>query len=202
MYSTRGMGDDLRSTVVRGLALARALGGGDREVRLLAILHGYLIRTGDWSEALEVAKQSMTAARVAETAGTLRAHWMLALSHHCCGNHARAQEHCEVGLRLAATSREEPMLHFRVPQVRLTLARTLWLRGKGDHAAAIAHQVIDDAISLQHPIDKCGALLTVRTALCLARRLVRRGAAARRDGRTCPAVLAHVPSGRGDGATR
>jgi predicted ATPase/DNA-binding winged helix-turn-helix (wHTH) protein len=159
MFSTRGMGDDVRSTLVRGLELARALGGGDREVRLLGLLHGFLIRTGDWSEALGVAKRSMAATHLAESAGTLRAHWMLALSHHCCGNHALAQEHCEAGLRLAATSREEPMMHFRVPQVLLTLARTLWLRGKPDRAAAMAHQVIDEASSLQHPVDKCIALL-------------------------------------------
>jgi hypothetical protein len=159
MYSTRGMGDDLRLTLVRGLELARALGGGDREVRLLGLLNGFLIRIGDWSGALEVAKQSMAATHLAPTAGTVRAHWMLALSHHCCGNHALAQEHCEAGLRLAATSREEPMMHFRLPQVLLTLARTQWLRGQPDRAASMARQVIDEANSLNHPVDKCVALL-------------------------------------------
>jgi predicted ATPase/DNA-binding winged helix-turn-helix (wHTH) protein len=159
MYSTRGLDRDMRSTLSRGLELARALGSSEYEVRLLGLLNGLLIRTGDWGEALEVAKQAMAAAHRTETIGTLRAHWMLALSHHCSGNHALAQEHCEEGLRLATTSREEPMMHFRRPQVLLTLARTLWLRGQPDRAAAMARQVIGEESSLNHPVDKCVALL-------------------------------------------
>jgi hypothetical protein len=108
---------------------------------------------------LEVAKQSMVAARRTKSVAALRAHWMLALSHHCSGNHALAQEHCEEGLRLAEESGEVPMIHFRKPQVLLTLARTLWLRGRPDRAAAIARQVLDEEGALSHPVDKCLALL-------------------------------------------
>jgi predicted ATPase len=159
MYSTRGLDKDMRSALNRGLELARALGSGEYEVRLLGLLNGLLIRTGDWGEALEVAMQGMAAARQTKTAGTLRAHWMLALSHHCSGNHALVHEHCEEGLRLAAISREEPMMHFRRPQVLLTLARTLWLRGQPDRAVAMARQVIGEESSMIHPVDKCVALL-------------------------------------------
>jgi predicted ATPase/DNA-binding winged helix-turn-helix (wHTH) protein len=159
MYSTRGLHKDVRSALRRGLELARALGSREQEVRLLGLLNGVLIRTGDWGEALEVAHQNMAAARQTGSAGTLRAHWTLALSHHCSGNHALAQEHCEEGLRLAATSREEPMMHFRRPQVLLTLARTLWLRGQPDRAVAVAREVMGDEASLHHPVDRCVALL-------------------------------------------
>jgi Tetratricopeptide repeat len=128
-------------------------------VRLLGQLNALLIRAGEWGDALQIAEQSMAAARRAKTAAPLRAHWMLALSHHVSGNHVLAQEHCEEGLRLAATSSEEPLLNFRRPQVLLTLARTLWLRGYPDRAVAIAHQVMADEASLSHPVDKCLALL-------------------------------------------
>jgi hypothetical protein len=70
-----------------------------------------------------------------------------------------AQEHCEEGLRLATTSSEEPLLNFRRPQVLLTLARTLWLRGQPDRAVTIARQVMAEEASLSHPVDKCIALL-------------------------------------------
>jgi predicted ATPase len=159
MYSTRGLDKDMRSALSRGLDLARALGSSEYEVRLLGLLNGLLIRTGDWGEALEVARQNMAAARQSTSSGTLRAHWTLALSHHCSGHHALAQEHCEEGLRLAATSREEPMMHFRRPQVLLTLARTLWLRGHPDRAVAMAREVMREETSLNHPVDKCVALL-------------------------------------------
>jgi hypothetical protein len=159
MFSTRGINHDIRPAVTRGLELAQALASREYEVRLLGQLNGLLIRAGDWGEALEVAKQSMAAAQRTNTAGTVRAHWMLALSHHCSGNHALAQEHCEEGLRLATTSREEPMMNFRRPQVLLTMARTLWLRGEPDRAVAMARQVMADEGSLNHPVDKCVALI-------------------------------------------
>jgi predicted ATPase/DNA-binding winged helix-turn-helix (wHTH) protein len=157
MFSTRGLDKDLRPSLNRALELARALGSSEHEVRLLGLLNGLLIRSGEWGEALEVAERSMAAAN--RTAAIVRAHWMLALSHHCSGNHALAQTHCEAGLRLAPSSREEPMMHFRRPQVLLTLARTLWLRGKSNQAVGLARQVIDEDGSLGHPVDKCVALI-------------------------------------------
>ncbi len=39
-------------------------------------------------------------------------------------------------------------MHFRRPQVLLTLARTLWLRGQPDRAVAMARQVIDEIAAL------------------------------------------------------
>ena len=154
MYSTRGLDADLRSTLSHALELARALGSREHQVRLLGFLNAFLIRSGDWYEALEVATQSMAAAP-----GSVRAHWMLALSHHGMGNHALAQEHCEEGLRLASSSREEPMMHFRHPQVLMTLARTLWLRGQPNRSLALARRVTADENLLNHPVDKCVALL-------------------------------------------
>jgi predicted ATPase/DNA-binding winged helix-turn-helix (wHTH) protein len=159
MYSTRGIDQEVRFALIRGLELARALGDGDREIRLLGYLNGFLIRTGDWSGALEVAERSADAARRTRTEGTLRAEWMLALSHHCLGNHALAQEYCEAGLRLAATSSEVPMRFFQNPHVILTLARTLWLRGEADRAVTVARPVIDQARTLDHPVTKCVVLL-------------------------------------------
>jgi predicted ATPase/DNA-binding winged helix-turn-helix (wHTH) protein len=151
MFSARGLDADLRSALARGLELARALGAEDHELRMLGHLNGFLIRIGDWSGALEVAKQSR--------AGTLRGEWMRALSHHCSGNHALAQEHCERGLRIAATSSETPMMFFGRSHAVLTLARTLWLRGQADRAKVVARPVVDEAAVLNHPVDKCIMLL-------------------------------------------
>ncbi len=159
LFSSRGLRDNVHPSLLRGLELARAFGDGDREIALLGCLNNFLIRTGDWSGALEVAKQSFVAAQRAKTTGAVRAHWMLGLSHHCCGNLALSQEHCEAGLRLAATSGEEPIFFFRYPQVVLTLARTLWLRGQADRALAIARPVLDEAQSPNSPVDRCITLL-------------------------------------------
>jgi tetratricopeptide (TPR) repeat protein len=159
MYSTRGLDRDARAAITRGIELAKAAGSSEYEVRLQGQLNALLIRAGDWDDALKLAELSLAASDRTGIVGRVRAHSMLALSHHCSGNHALAQEHCETGLRLAASSREELMFHFREPQVILTLARTLWLRGHADRAVAMAHEVMREQKALRHPVDRCVALL-------------------------------------------
>ena len=76
MFS-RGNGDDVRDALARGVELARALGGADHEVRLLGHLNSFLVRRGDFREALEVAERggpqpSRTAHRTGRSRGAGR----------------------------------------------------------------------------------------------------------------------------------
>ncbi len=168
MFS-RGNGDDARRALTRGVELARALGGGDHEVRLLGHLNSFLIRRGDFKEALEVAERSIAPARVAKIAGQVRSNWTLAFSHHFCGNQAIAEEHCESALRLDAgfdelptgVSRRSPGLFS--PSHLGTLARTLWLRGQADRALAAARSVVGGVAALKLPFEKSSALITCET---------------------------------------
>jgi tetratricopeptide (TPR) repeat protein len=164
MFS-RGNGDDVRGALTRGVDLARALGGGGHEVRLLGHLHSFLIRRGDFKEALEVAERSIIPARIAEIAGQVRAEWMLAFSHHLCGNQAIAEERCKSALGLepasaelapVASSRSQGL--FSRPHLG-TLARTLWLRGHADGALAAARKVFDGVAALKHSFEKSSALI-------------------------------------------
>jgi predicted ATPase/DNA-binding winged helix-turn-helix (wHTH) protein len=164
MFS-RGNVDDVRRALTRGVELARALGGGDHEVRLLGHLNSFLIRRGEFEEALEVADRSKTPARVATIAGQLRAEWMLAFSHHLRGHQAVAEKHCEAALRLDATSRELPDMVSRRSQGlfshshRGTFARTLWLRGHADRALTTARAIVGAVPTLKHPFEKSSALI-------------------------------------------
>jgi predicted ATPase/DNA-binding winged helix-turn-helix (wHTH) protein len=159
MYSASGLDGSLRVFLDRGLELARTLTAGDHELRLLGNLSNFLIRTGDWRGALEVAKVNLEATKGAETASTLRAQWMLALSHHLCGNLALAEDHFDTGFRLAGALGEAPMLFFRHSHAVLTLARTMWLRGAPDRALRLARPIIDQAGNVAHPVEKCIVLL-------------------------------------------
>jgi predicted ATPase/DNA-binding winged helix-turn-helix (wHTH) protein len=164
MFS-RGNGDDVRYALTRGSQLARALGDGDREVRLLGYLNSLLIRRGDFKEALEVVERSIVPARATKVADQVRAKWMLAFSHHLCGNQALADEHCRSALRiddvsselLAAASRRED--GFFSPHLGI-LARTLWLRGHADRALAAARGVLDGVAALAQPFERSSALIT------------------------------------------
>jgi predicted ATPase/DNA-binding winged helix-turn-helix (wHTH) protein len=164
MFS-RGNGDDVRSALTRGVELAQALGGADHEVRLLGHLNSFLIRRGDFKQALEVAERCSTAARVANIAGQVRAAWMLAFSHHLCGSQAIAEEQCGAALCLESSSDELPTRVHRRSQGFFshphlgTLARTLWLRGQPDRALAAARTVVDGVVELKHPFEKSSALI-------------------------------------------
>jgi hypothetical protein len=164
MFS-RGNGDDVRDALARGVELARALGGADHEVRLLGHLNSFLVRRGAFREALEVAERSITPARVAKSAGQVRAKWMLAFSHHLCGHQAIAEEHCRSALAMEPTSRESQTAAtghsrglFSHPHLG-TFARTQWLRGQPDRALAAARRVVHEVAELKHPFERSSSLI-------------------------------------------
>jgi predicted ATPase/DNA-binding winged helix-turn-helix (wHTH) protein len=164
MFS-KGNADHLRSALSRGVALARALGGGDHEVRLLGHLNSFLIRRGEFKEALEVAERCATPARAAEIGGQVRARWMLAFSHHLSGDQAAAAEHCEAALRLEPTSGELPPVVsgrsrglFIHPHLGI-VARILWLRGHPDRALATARNVVHAVAALKQPFARSSAMI-------------------------------------------
>ncbi len=108
MFS-QGNREDVRRALSRGVELAHSLGGGDDEVRLLGYLNSFLIRRGDFQQALEVAQRSTAPARIAQSAGQARATWMLAFSHHLCGNQPIAEGHCEVALAQGGPGESSPV---------------------------------------------------------------------------------------------
>jgi len=156
---TRGNSSEVREAIDRGLALAVSLDDCRYERRLLAELNIFLVRTGDFRSALDVAERTMA---IAEKTGILRsmviAEWMLGVAHHLIGNQMVAQWHCERGLSLANQSRETSFdilgYDHRV-RALVALARALWLRGFPQRALAVAHQAIAEADSRSQPVTTC-----------------------------------------------
>jgi predicted ATPase/DNA-binding winged helix-turn-helix (wHTH) protein len=164
MFS-KGNGDDVRGALIRGVELSRASGAEDHEVWLLGHLNSFLVRRGDFTEALEVAERSEVPARLATSAGQIRSKWMLAFSHHLCGNQTTAEEHAEGARRLETAPGEAQSAligrsrgFFNHSHVA-TLARTQWLRGKADRALAAARSIVRGVPALRHPFEKSSALL-------------------------------------------
>jgi hypothetical protein len=158
-----GNGDDVGRAIARGLELARTLGDGEHEIRLLAGLNIFLTRIGDFAGALKVADESVAAARrVGGRAGIVMAESMLGVSHHLCGNQMLAQVHCERGLERAAASELVRITFFGYDhRVRalVALSRALWLRGLSERAVTVARQAIDEAVTLNQPVDVCISLI-------------------------------------------
>jgi tetratricopeptide (TPR) repeat protein len=144
--SSKGNGDDVHRALLRGIEIAVALHSKEHEGRLLGHLSAFLIRVGDFRGAVEVAERSVAATRVGDVAESSRAAWVLALSHHLCGDQRLAEERCETG----------PSSH---PQALATLARTLCLRGHTARALAAAREVVREAASMKRPFPQNSALI-------------------------------------------
>ena len=157
---TRGLDSDAGTALTRGLELARALGGGDNEIRLLGHLTIFLIMAGDFREGLEVARQCERVGS-ASTAGVIIAQSTIGVAEGACGNTLRSQEHCEESLRRAVQFGKVRSMPTAYTNARLTLARTFWLRGQPARAAALAREVMSDSATLTHAVDKC-----LRLAYC------------------------------------
>jgi predicted ATPase len=158
----RGNGDDVRRAVTRGVELARAVGDGDDEVRLLGHLNSFLVRRGEFKESLEIAERSIKPARAPSNVGQIRAEWMVVFSHHLCGHQTDAEGHAEEALRLEATASASSTRRgdsvYNHPH-RPTMARTLWLRGRTHHALDLARSIVAGVSGLKHPFERSSALI-------------------------------------------
>ncbi|CAB3769994.1 ATP-binding protein [Paraburkholderia solisilvae] len=166
---TRGNSGEVRKAIEDGLSLANALGDLQRQLNLLAGLNIFMTRIGDFQGATSVAQRSITIAQtIGSPAAIATGEWMLGVSYHLTGDQANAQWHCEQGLKKTTDSRAAHVKYFGYNhRIRgmVALARTLWLRGFPDRAGRIAAQAIDEAITRDHPIDVCIAMIYSTTVL-------------------------------------
>jgi predicted ATPase/DNA-binding winged helix-turn-helix (wHTH) protein len=166
---TLGNGDDVRLTIEEGLRLAEALGDRRRQLNLLAGLHIFLTRIGDFRGALTIAERSVATAQEIGSPGAIATgQWMLGVAHHLRGNQALGRRHCENGLSLAGAA-DGAEVHFfgydhRI-RALIALARALWLSGFPDRAAKIGRQAMGEADKRDHPVDLCMAMIYTSTVL-------------------------------------
>ena len=164
---TLGNGEEIGTAIERGLGLAEALGSGEHQLHLLAGLHIFLTRIGDFRGALAVAERSAAIApEIGDPAAAILTEWMLGTAHHLVGNHERAQLHCEIGFKRAAAAGPISVDFFGYDhRVRalIVLARVLWLRGFPDEAARIAEQAVEEGARRDHPVTLSIALIYTTT---------------------------------------
>jgi predicted ATPase len=151
----RGLDDEVLRALNRGVRLARMLGGGDHEVRLLAHLTFFVIAAGDYKRGLELAQENGVAARLASTEGKIMAECWLGVAYSACGHQTLARKHCEESLNLKATLNGARTMPLNMSLSILNYARVLWLQGEPDRAATVAQQAIDEAATLSDAAAKC-----------------------------------------------
>lgn len=169
---TQGNSDYVRRVIEDGLSSAEAIGDLGHQMTLLAGLHIFLTRVGDFRGALDVAERGHAISRQIGTAGAMATgEWMLGCSYHLVGDQARAQLHCQLGFEAAAVEEAGDADLFgydhRIRSL-IVLARALWLRGYHDQAVRVARQAIEEADALGQPINICIALIYASTVLLWA----------------------------------
>ena len=167
---TRGNGGEVRAAIERGLQLAETLGDHHHQLHLLAGLHIYLTRIGDFKAALLVAEQAATlTGDTQDPAVAAMTDWMLGCAHHLAGDQKAALEHCERGFQrvLAAAGPIHVDFFGYDHRVRalVALARASWIQGFPDRATRLARQALDEAQEREHPVNLCIAMIYSITVL-------------------------------------
>lgn len=160
---TRGSTADAETALRRALEIATALSDRWNQLRVLARLHIFHERIGDFGTASkwsEVAVQ--VAAQIAEPEAVATAASLAGISHHLAGDQTLARRELELALRQSLPSERGRTIYYGFDhrnRAGIALARVLWLQGYADQARRLAESTVREAARLEHPITHCIALI-------------------------------------------
>ncbi|WP_226583619.1 ATP-binding protein [Acuticoccus sediminis] len=164
----RGNGADVREALFNALDIAVAIDDRDREFHLLAGLHIFHSRVGDFREMLRVSERVATvAAALSADEALISADWMYGTALHLSGDQIAARRHFEEALQRSAASGQRHLSSFGYDQRGrglIAMTRCLWLLGAFARSAAIAEEALTEARELGQPVALCIALIYTTTA--------------------------------------
>jgi predicted ATPase len=163
MLLTKGTTDEVHAFLTRALRIAEEIGDVPNQLRLTERLHVFHMRTGNFTDALALARHGEA---VASNHGdrVRLAHMRIALgvSCHLAGDTPLARSHIESALLQLPGSEpdvDDPLNYDYFSRARITLARILWLQGYPDQAVDTARRAVADTMRIGHPVKLCMALL-------------------------------------------
>lgn len=166
MFS-KGNSDRFRDALERALALAETFEDRDRQLRLLADLHMYLTRLGDFPAAMAIMERAAAIAQVTkDPAGMVTLEWMAGVGRHLMGDQVAAQLHFERAMALQVELGTHGV-NFLGGGQRVGyfcgLACVSWLRGFSQRARVMAQSAIDAAASQDYAVSTCISLVYAAT---------------------------------------
>lgn len=170
---THGNSEEARVALTRSLEIAEAVGDTAYALQLIGRLHLFHHREGDFSIALRYARRgAAVAANFDDATGKALAHCLLGISLSTSGDLAGARSSLEEALRLGHGHDAEraSILAHGVNFFSFCsdyLARTLWLQGHTEEAVKCAHESVEDAAHVDHPVTLAVAL-TIATTVFFA----------------------------------
>ncbi|WP_249690889.1 winged helix-turn-helix domain-containing protein [Stappia sp. WLB 29] len=159
---TSGNNDEIRHAMDRGLELAGALRDTERQLHLLAGQSVFFARHSRTDEAIRAARHSVTIAeQLAGDSPAVAAKWLLASAHFVAGNQREAEQVGESALAQSNATISQDYTLFGYHQRSrglVSLALTLWMRGRPERAMLIARQSAGEAETRGGPVDLCLSL--------------------------------------------
>nr|WP_245973706.1 winged helix-turn-helix domain-containing protein [Bosea caraganae] len=152
----RGSTETARVALDRSLAIAEDRGDAVDQLQLLAPLHIFHLRLGDFKTALHYARRSSAVAEAIEDPAALAlAHSVLGISLHITGDLDGARRELEAALRHGSSFRRAGTVYLGFDHrnwAGIALARTLWLQGHPAQAVERARQTVAEAARMDHPV--------------------------------------------------
>jgi predicted ATPase len=156
---TEGNGEAVRKTLARALELAVELHQFGAQLRLIAALHHFHTRIGDFRGSVGCAAEALTLSRrIDDPAEQMIAESMLGTSHHLAGDQHRALLYCREALCRPDPAARTDIARFGFDhriRTLCALARAQWLFGAVDDASEIARYTIAEAEARGHPVTLC-----------------------------------------------
>ena len=145
----------VRQALTKSLAIADRLGDGLNRVGLRSLLHLFHFRSGDYKAALINAAQCREIADTLEDPAVLPvAHSVLGRSLHMAGQQDAARVELDYMMAERSHTRRASTIYLgydRNYRAEIALARTVWLQGYPDQAAAQAQATVKEAERLDRP---------------------------------------------------
>src|SRR3712207_5525047 len=152
---TQGNREAARAALSRSLAIAEERGDSHHQLRMLALLHTFHHRIGEFRRAMHFAQRGTAIhAAAADPADVAVARSPLGSSLHHAGDLAGARAELEAVLRHAPGPRRTGTIYLGFDHhiyAGVALARTLWLQGHPAQAVRRARQTVQDAARMDHP---------------------------------------------------
>jgi predicted ATPase len=157
----KGQGEAAWIALNKSLGIATSRYDAVAQLKVMAPLVMFRLRTGDFRAALECGRRaSVLSAELAEPGAVALAHSLLGISLTHTGDLAAARVELEAAQRGRDLRRETSYLGFDGHDLAgVFLARTLWLQGHPDQALACVRRTVDQALAVDHPVTLSIALV-------------------------------------------
>ncbi|MFJ3487607.1 ATP-binding protein [Pseudomonas sp. NPDC090202] len=171
MY-TQGLAPEIDAAWTQTLQVAQRLSDSEYQLRALWGLAAYRVYIGNYQEGLQLLERFETiAVRRKDTAAQMDCDRLVATALHYLGEQDLARQHLDNLISdYVPPPQRSRMARFQLDQhvaARVLLSNIQWLQGQPDQAVQTARSALNDALSTDHALSICNALVLAHCPVSL-----------------------------------